>query len=81
MSASGDARRLIHSLAALGVRDAVLSPGSRSGPLAVGLLAAERAGVCLLYTSDAADEGRRVDGSGGPGTCKITIHVEKSCQT
>ncbi|MBD8607376.1 2-succinyl-5-enolpyruvyl-6-hydroxy-3-cyclohexene-1-carboxylate synthase [Aeromicrobium sp. CFBP 8757] len=49
MSASGDARRLIYSLITLGVRDAVLSPGSRSGPLAVGLLAAERAGVLRLH--------------------------------
>ncbi|MET0820843.1 MAG: thiamine pyrophosphate-binding protein, partial [Aeromicrobium sp.] len=49
VSATGDARLLIHRLITFGVRDAVLSPGSRSGPLATGLLAAERAGALRLH--------------------------------
>jgi 2-succinyl-5-enolpyruvyl-6-hydroxy-3-cyclohexene-1-carboxylate synthase len=48
-SATQDARRLIEALITMGVRDAVLSPGSRSGPLATGLLAAETAGALRLH--------------------------------
>jgi 2-succinyl-5-enolpyruvyl-6-hydroxy-3-cyclohexene-1-carboxylate synthase len=49
VSATQDARQLIETLIMVGVRDAVLSPGSRSGPLAVGLLAAEQAGALRLH--------------------------------
>ncbi|MCD9200041.1 2-succinyl-5-enolpyruvyl-6-hydroxy-3-cyclohexene-1-carboxylate synthase [Aeromicrobium wangtongii] len=49
MSSTGDAKQLIQVLVAAGVREAVLSPGSRSGPLALGFLAADRAGAIRLH--------------------------------
>jgi 2-succinyl-5-enolpyruvyl-6-hydroxy-3-cyclohexene-1-carboxylate synthase len=49
MSATSDARLLIHRLITFGVRDAVLAPGSRSGPLAVGLAEADRTGALRLH--------------------------------
>ena len=48
-SAVGIARRLVMALRVLGVRDAVLSPGSRSGPLALALHAADRQGILRLH--------------------------------
>lgn len=52
MSASSStqlARRLVHDLIDFGVREAVLSPGSRSGPLALALAAADAAGALRLH--------------------------------
>lgn len=50
MSASADCAALIvDQLVGFGVREAVLSPGSRSAPLAYALLAAERAGRLRLH--------------------------------
>lgn len=49
MSASQVARRLVEVLCASGVTDVVLAPGSRSGPLAVGLHAADAAGALRLH--------------------------------
>jgi 2-succinyl-5-enolpyruvyl-6-hydroxy-3-cyclohexene-1-carboxylate synthase len=48
-SAVSSARRLVHDLIAYGVRDAVLAPGSRSGPLALALAAADGAGAIRLH--------------------------------
>ncbi|KQP78677.1 MULTISPECIES: 2-succinyl-5-enolpyruvyl-6-hydroxy-3-cyclohexene-1-carboxylate synthase [unclassified Aeromicrobium] len=47
--ATGVARRLLHTLLAHGVTDAVLSPGSRSAPIALALHAADRAGRIRLH--------------------------------
>ncbi len=44
MTATGAARALVAALVAAGVRDVVISPGSRSAPLAYAVAAAERAG-------------------------------------
>lgn len=49
MSATGDAQTLIRALVADGVRDAVLSPGSRSGPLALAFAAADEQGLIRLH--------------------------------
>lgn len=49
MSASQVARRLVEVLCASGFTDVVLAPGSRSGPLAVGLHAADAAGALRLH--------------------------------
>jgi len=49
VSATGDARTLVHHLIDLGVRDAVLAPGSRSGPLALALAAADQQGLVRLH--------------------------------
>lgn len=43
------ARDLVQELIDLGVREAVLSPGSRSGPLALALAAADQAGALRLH--------------------------------
>jgi 2-succinyl-5-enolpyruvyl-6-hydroxy-3-cyclohexene-1-carboxylate synthase len=48
-SASALARRLIGELLACHVSDAVLSPGSRSGPLALALAAADAQGLLRLH--------------------------------
>lgn len=47
--ATAIARRLVHNLIDYGVRDAVLCPGSRSGPLAMALAAADFAGALRLH--------------------------------
>ncbi|RYJ02263.1 MAG: 2-succinyl-5-enolpyruvyl-6-hydroxy-3-cyclohexene-1-carboxylate synthase, partial [Actinomycetales bacterium] len=47
--ASGVARRLVSHLLGLGVTDVVLAPGSRSGPIAIGLHAADTAGALRLH--------------------------------
>ena len=49
MSAVETAQNLIRALAAHGVTDAVLAPGSRSGPLALGLHAADHQGLIRLH--------------------------------
>ena len=49
MSATSVAHRLVQDLIDVGVREAVLSPGSRSGPLALALAAADAAGVLRLH--------------------------------
>ena len=49
LSASSTARRLVMELLARDVREAVLSPGSRSGPLALALAAADEAGLIRLH--------------------------------
>ena len=49
MSASQVARRLVEVLCLAGVTDVVLAPGSRSGPIAVGLHAADAAGALRLH--------------------------------
>lgn len=49
MSATGDAQVLVATLAADGVREAVLSPGSRSGPLALAFAAADEQGLIRLH--------------------------------
>ncbi len=43
------ARQLVHNLIDFGVRDAVLCPGSRSGPLAIALAAADSAAALRLH--------------------------------
>ncbi len=48
-SATATARRLVRSLHQLGVREAVLAPGSRSGPLALALAAADAQGLLRLH--------------------------------
>jgi 2-succinyl-5-enolpyruvyl-6-hydroxy-3-cyclohexene-1-carboxylate synthase len=49
MSATGDVWKVVHQLVDHGVREAVLAPGSRSGPLAVALAAADAAGALRLH--------------------------------
>lgn len=48
-SATGKAREFIESMLGMGVREAVLSPGSRSGPLALALAAADAQGLLRLH--------------------------------
>lgn len=48
LTAPATARLLVAQLAALGVRDFVVSPGSRSGPLALAVAQAEREGRARL---------------------------------
>lgn len=47
--AVGVARRLVNELLARGVTDAVLAPGSRSGPIALALVAADEQGLIRLH--------------------------------
>ncbi|MBC7631855.1 thiamine pyrophosphate-binding protein [Aeromicrobium sp.] len=49
MSSTTQALRLVRSLLDFGVREAVLSPGSRSGPLALALATAEQEGLLRLH--------------------------------
>jgi 2-succinyl-5-enolpyruvyl-6-hydroxy-3-cyclohexene-1-carboxylate synthase len=49
MSATSDAVELIRKLIDLDARDAVLAPGSRSGPLALALAAADAQGLLRLH--------------------------------
>jgi 2-succinyl-5-enolpyruvyl-6-hydroxy-3-cyclohexene-1-carboxylate synthase len=49
MSATTVCRSLVDALLDAGVREAVVAPGSRSGPLAVALAAADRAGALRLH--------------------------------
>jgi 2-succinyl-5-enolpyruvyl-6-hydroxy-3-cyclohexene-1-carboxylate synthase len=49
MSATSVCRTLVEDLLDAGVREAVLAPGSRSGPLAIALAAADRAGALRLH--------------------------------
>ncbi|MGZ8800096.1 MAG: 2-succinyl-5-enolpyruvyl-6-hydroxy-3-cyclohexene-1-carboxylate synthase [Aeromicrobium sp.] len=49
LSSTQLARRLVQDLIDVGVREAVLSPGSRSGPLALALVAADTAGALRLH--------------------------------
>lgn len=49
MSATSTARALVRELVAADVHDAVLSPGSRSGPLAMALAAADEQGLIRLH--------------------------------
>lgn len=49
MSATSVCRALVEDLLDAGVREAVLAPGSRSGPLAIALAAADRAGALRLH--------------------------------
>ncbi|WP_332662252.1 2-succinyl-5-enolpyruvyl-6-hydroxy-3-cyclohexene-1-carboxylate synthase [Aeromicrobium sp.] len=49
MSATTTARELVRSLHQFGVREAVLSPGSRSGPLALALAAADQQRLIRLH--------------------------------
>ncbi len=49
MTATETAQALIRNLVNNGVTDAVLAPGSRSGPLALGLHAADQQGVIRLH--------------------------------
>ncbi len=49
MTATEDARALIRNLIALDVSEAVLAPGSRSGPLALALHAADDQGLIRLH--------------------------------
>lgn len=49
MSATTTARELVRRLHQFGVRDAVLSPGSRSGPLALAFAAADHQGIVRLH--------------------------------
>jgi 2-succinyl-5-enolpyruvyl-6-hydroxy-3-cyclohexene-1-carboxylate synthase len=49
MSATGDAQAVVRELVAHGVREAVLAPGSRSGPLALALVAADDRGLVRLH--------------------------------
>ena len=48
-TASRTARELVERLLALGATEAVLSPGSRSGPLALALAAADQQGLLRLH--------------------------------
>ena len=48
-TAVGVARRFVMRLLGLGVNDAVLAPGSRSGPLALALAAADEQGLIRLH--------------------------------
>ncbi|RYJ04877.1 MAG: hypothetical protein EON52_14490, partial [Actinomycetales bacterium] len=59
-SASTVAWRLVEMWGLMGVAEAVLAPGSRSGPLAVALHAADRAGHLRLHVRvDERDPGAR----------------------
>ena len=49
MSATAICRALVEDLLDAGVREAVIAPGSRSGPLAIALAAADRAGALRLH--------------------------------
>ena len=49
MSATSVCRDLVEDLLDVGVREAVIAPGSRSGPLAIALAAADRAGALRLH--------------------------------
>jgi 2-succinyl-5-enolpyruvyl-6-hydroxy-3-cyclohexene-1-carboxylate synthase len=49
MSATAVCRALVDDLLDAGVREAVVAPGSRSGPLAIALVAADRAGALRLH--------------------------------
>ncbi|TXL57965.1 2-succinyl-5-enolpyruvyl-6-hydroxy-3-cyclohexene-1-carboxylate synthase [Aeromicrobium terrae] len=49
MSATETCRALVEDLLDLGVREAVLAPGSRSGPIALALAEADRAGALRLH--------------------------------
>lgn len=49
MSSIETARRLVERLVSMGATDAVLSPGSRSGPLALALHAADAQGLLRLH--------------------------------
>ena len=49
MSATSVCRDLVEDLLDAGVREAVIAPGSRSGPLAIALAAADRAGALRLH--------------------------------
>lgn len=49
MSAAEVAAAVVSSLIAAGVRDVVISPGSRSGPIALELVHAERSGALRLH--------------------------------
>ena len=49
MSATSVCRALVEELLDAGVREAVIAPGSRSGPLAIALAAADRAGALRLH--------------------------------
>ena len=49
MSATSICRELVEDLLDAGVREAVIAPGSRSGPLAIALAAADRAGALRLH--------------------------------
>lgn len=48
-SAAGTARAVVQHLLDLGVREAVVAPGSRSGPLALALAQADREGALRLH--------------------------------
>ncbi len=49
MSSAGTARAVVERLLELGVREAVVAPGSRSGPLALALAEADREGALRLH--------------------------------
>jgi len=49
MSATTTCRALVEDLLDAGVREAVIAPGSRSGPLAIALAAADRAGALRVH--------------------------------
>lgn len=49
MSATSTARDLVRALHQFGIQEAVLSPGSRSGPLALAFAAADEQGVIRLH--------------------------------
>jgi len=49
MSSTSICRTLVEDLLDAGVREAVIAPGSRSGPLAIALAAADRAGALRLH--------------------------------
>jgi 2-succinyl-5-enolpyruvyl-6-hydroxy-3-cyclohexene-1-carboxylate synthase len=49
MSATATAQAVVRELVASGVREAVLAPGSRSGPLALALAAADEQGLLRLH--------------------------------
>lgn len=49
MTSTETARRLVRGLHQFGVREAVLAPGSRSGPLALALAAADAEGLLRLH--------------------------------
>ena len=49
MSATAVCRALVQDLLDAGAREAVVAPGSRSGPLAIALADADRAGALRLH--------------------------------